>query len=180
MAIRKRLTSTWRGPSVYDDAIDWSRTPRADYVRYRDPAIVRYHEGAVPVLWSLRDLKQSEMAHLRDYADRGELASCYQRAFVIACEGCSDTELTFERLAVGMTITDEAFESIPTPVWMELGALAYQRAGVLPGEALRFALPRGSPPIPTQPVDTTAAHAAGSAPDHRSGGPEDATQSPTT
>lgn len=180
MAIRRRMTSTWRGPSVYDDAIDWSRTPRVDYVRTRDVQLVQYRPGAVPTLWSLRDLKQTEMAHLRDFMDRGETASGYQAAFGLACEACSDPEVTFDRTASGAHLTDEAFETIPTPVWMELGALAYQRAGVLPGEPPRFGLPRGSPPIPTQPAATTADGAASSGPAPLSGSSEDATPSPTT
>lgn len=156
MPIRKHLASSWRGPSVYDDAIDWSETPRAEYISSRDPALVKCHPGEEATLWTLRDLRQTEVAYLRDFAERGESATCYQRAFQLALEDCSDTEIQFQRHDRGRSITDESFESIPQGVWLELGALAYQRAGLTPGEAPRFAQPRGLPPIPKRRVDSTA------------------------
>ena len=180
MAIRRHLAGPWRGPSVYDDAIDWTRTPRAEYVATRDVSLVRYLPGAEPTLWTLRDLRQSEIAYLRDHWERGEVATCYQRAFRLALEDCSDPEMRFEVHGERRMLSDESFELVPTAVWMELGALAYQRTEVTPGEAPRYALPRGSPPIRTRRPDTTADDASGSASPRPSRSDSDAESQPTS
>lgn len=169
MAVRKNQTRPWTGPSIYDDAIDWTETPRRDYIATRDPKIVHAFPGETLDLWTLRPLRQSEIAYIKDFLADGRESTAYQKAFRLAVTACSDLSLDFETIGERRMLSDDSFETVPARVWTELGAFALERSELGLGEARRFGLPRGLPPIATRQGGSTATGAA--APDDNASAP---------
>jgi hypothetical protein len=163
VAIRKTLASDWNGPSVYDDAIDWTRSPRLEYIEERDASVLHYYEGERPTMWTLRALTQSQVASAQEAREPNN----YMYAFYAACKGVDgpgSEDFVFLNGAdpKHKRLTEDALEAVPSKVWAELGKLALDRAGVSSGESLRSGLPRGSAPIPTRRRGTSAPDAGSS------------------
>ena len=162
--IRKSLAGDWRGPSVYDPAIDWSRSPRLEYIETRDAAKLVYYEGEAPTIWVLRALTQSQVAA----ALQESPPLSYLWAFLTglrAVEGSGAGDYVFDQAADQQRrrLSEDSFDRlVPAKVWRELGKLCLDRAELSEGEQPRFALPAGSPLIPTRRAPTTASDASGS------------------
>jgi hypothetical protein len=161
MAIRKRLADDLRVVCVTaDDAIDWTKTPQAQYVRTRDPALVQERPGARVTWWTLRPLHPAIVASCQSLRS----PEAEQEAFRFGCRSCSDSSLgvAWDGAGDDRRVTIDSLKLLPDTVWQELGLLVLHLGRLSAGEPPRFALPPGSRVMPTPLESTTAPYAVGS------------------
>jgi len=126
-----------------DPAVDWERTPREEYRRTRDEALLVLIEGKQPAWFSIRRLDPAMMLEALDTLDGGARISMAFRAGVFAVEPPGEKELK-----PTSTVPSAYGQAVATAEWVkqvrnkyglatveEMGVLAY-RLGRLPEDAL--------------------------------------------
>jgi len=153
---RKSLKENLRVVSVYDTAIDWSLTPRVDYVMSRDIKLVKTLPGQALDVFELRNLPTLLVSELRtrESPKREELF------FLWSVTSCTGNLLSWDGHGEDRKVSIHSLDNIPTRIITEIGSVADQFASLTQAEKKAYKLPLGLPAIPTPPQSTAASDAA--------------------
>lgn len=137
MGLARRVTDSVRVVSVYDDAIDWSETPRLDYVETRTPSLVKAIPGreAELVWFTVAPLDADLAAHTRTL----ETPHRELLAFQFAVRATS-TDVGLEWKADGgrQIVVRQSMNALPDSIIQEIGAVALKLGDLTSGEGRRF------------------------------------------
>lgn len=139
MAIGKKLSDPLRVVSVQcDDAIDWSKTSKLDYIEKRDEKMVAALPGEQLCWFTIKPLPPGLVANITSLPGN----EAKYRAFRFGVTDCSDPNLglKWNMKADYPFITD--MDEVPMKLWIEIGGLIIQREELSEGEEPRFVLSR--------------------------------------
>jgi hypothetical protein len=139
----KRVTGDLRVVATCaEQAIDWSQTPRLQYVETRDFDLLKFKAGEEACVFTLRSLPMPLVARARTQDHPQDKLF----AFVWAVRECSHAQqLGLRWIGSGedRQVAPDSLEALPAKVWQEIGSVVLQRADLSEGESPRFALSRG-------------------------------------
>ena len=161
MGIHKRRTDPIRVVSIAtDDAIDRERTLLVDYIRTRNPALVKEVAGHKVTWFELAPMDASQAAYVKTLKS----PECELHAFLSGCRSCTDPELLPATLWEGdagqRRIRFSAADTLPDGLWTELGRIVIELGHLSMGEGPRFSVPRGLPLTLRRATSMTADSAA--------------------
>ena len=134
MALKHRIDEPKRIVSVEDDAIDWERTPRLDYLESRDPDLVKTLPGRDgDLVWfTLRPLDSETSFAVKT------LRSPHREwgAFQLSVQATStDLGLQWRHEGGERVVERRSMGSLPDRVIEEIGAYAIRMGDLTEGES---------------------------------------------
>ena len=141
MGFGKKVHEAIRVVSVKaEKSIDWSQTPRLDYIESRNEELLVFNPDEDEPIWFhlIPSLAPGTLARLASYPGDEK----YLRAFQFGVTDVSPNVLGLEwdRMQDIKHITDKSCAGVPAKVWKEIGKLIIQREDLSVGESPRFAL----------------------------------------
>ncbi len=134
MAFGPAVTGDIRVVSTRDDAIDWSATPRLDYIDTHDWSLLRLRDGRTPYVFTLRELSKPQLAAI-------SARPSPERELFAFLAGCSDFSaaaefgLKWEGDGAERRIKIGSIDRLPADIIREIGAVVIKRGSLTEGES---------------------------------------------
>lgn len=141
MGFGKKISEPIRVIAVCkEQAVDWSQTPRLEYVESRDDALVKLKPDEDPPIWFtlIPGLAPGQVARINSMSGDER----YLWAFVFGVTDCTPNPLGlhWENSEGQRRVEFKTMKSVPADVWREIGSLVLQREELSEGEEPRFSL----------------------------------------